>query len=143
MRVYVLDWQGTLNRLEDPVAFIRALNERGDYTVMYSGLSGSMGGHLQRARAECQANVSKGRLTDLMRDLGRSPEACGCYCWRATGEPLPVPGEIVIADDDPYEDTAEWWGFLSTVANGVSVRYVHPLKLAGELQVGPPEPYKE
>jgi len=134
MRAYVLDWTGTLDRLEDPVAFIRALNESGDYTIMYSGMWGSMQESFRRASSECQATASKGRLTDLMRDLGQAPEACGRYCWRTTEEPLPIPDEIVIADDDPYENTAEWWGFLSTVANGVPVRYVHPLNLAKELE---------
>lgn len=37
MRVVILDYQGTLTTLPDPVGFVKALNAQGDFTVLYSG----------------------------------------------------------------------------------------------------------
>lgn len=41
MRVYLLDWNGTLNTLEDPLGYVQALQARGYKACLYSG--GSLG----------------------------------------------------------------------------------------------------
>lgn len=37
MKIYLLDWNGTLNTLADPLDFVKTLQARGDKAVLYSG----------------------------------------------------------------------------------------------------------
>lgn len=123
MKAYILDWQGTLNRLDDPLAFVRRLKDRGDLTIMYSGTSRS-DQEFARVEEVCDLSVSKGGLTDLLRSLAHHPDA-----WTDYG--VPVPSEFVISDDEMDTDP-DFVRFLVGCASGISVRMVHPRNLERE-----------
>lgn len=44
MRVYLLDWRGTLNTLPDPIGYVKALRAAGHKACLYTGESYSFGG---------------------------------------------------------------------------------------------------
>jgi hypothetical protein len=86
MRVVILDFQGTLTPLPDPVAFVQALQAQGDFVILWSGSPTS---HIE--------DRVPGLLDAVDFFLGKPASLLDAV--KACPQP---PTEVVVVDDQEY-----------------------------------------
>jgi len=136
MKVYVLDWGGTLDQIygaDDPYNFVKALQARGDFVVFYSG--GYAGGPYSKGQfalveRACNYSLSKCNFTELLRSFSGKPDMYGITETPPNGLDPKLVTEVVVSDDNFPHDKLNMM-FYADLA-GVPVRYVDPVDLIKE-----------
>ena len=129
MKVYILDWSGTLDQMEDSLAFVQKLNARGDATIFWSGgcCEHSQKIRFDKTRAACTYTEGKGNFNMTLRALGGVPGA-----WYRLDDIDPKNIEEIVVSDDGFDASPEMMGFYKKCAGGIPVRYVKPCDLSKE-----------
>ena len=137
MRLYILDWGGTLSSLTtpDPWTFVKALQKRGDLVLLWTG-GWQMGckyseGVFKLVSSTVDAYSSKGSLREIFQAVGHHPENYWTFDIQFDSTGIT---EVVLSDDEyePYKGELE--GYAAYAPNVTSVRFVKPQDLVKELE---------
>lgn len=139
MRIYVLDWHGTLTTLGDMdaiKAFIDALHARGDYTMGYSTM---LPGETRQWFSFVNTSKDLGMICegfaigDRVKTASvrlRDPSVKGDNWKEFDGS---LVDEIVICDDVGWCFDPPFLDYLRSETGGTPWRYVRPCDLRAEL----------